>query len=225
MQTKMVMQERQREILCAAYELFGEKGIGPVTIADIARRSGVGAATIYRYYGSKQALLLETQKLIWENICEEIRAATVGRPGYAHRSGLGQMEALLSGFARLYRRHEDYLSFAAGLKYYMLEEKLRIPPEEYGDRMDVIAQMFQAAIRKGQQDGSIRRREDPAALYDALWGLMRGYVEQAVLFDRICGVENPYRQSYSLVSGMILELLRGRTGETRRSADETVQII
>ncbi len=43
-------------LLSSADELFGERGV-EVTLDDIARHAGVGVATAYRHFDSKQALL------------------------------------------------------------------------------------------------------------------------------------------------------------------------
>lgn len=47
---------RQR-ILAAAASLFGRKGIDRVTIAEVGRRAGVAASTVYAIYKSKDGLL------------------------------------------------------------------------------------------------------------------------------------------------------------------------
>jgi AcrR family transcriptional regulator len=48
----------RRRILAAAGEAFGSEGLG-VSMVEIARRAGVGNATIHRHYASKQQLLDE----------------------------------------------------------------------------------------------------------------------------------------------------------------------
>lgn len=49
----------QAAILQAAFDLCQEQGYGPVTIEAIASRAGVGKQTIYRWWPSKGALLLD----------------------------------------------------------------------------------------------------------------------------------------------------------------------
>jgi AcrR family transcriptional regulator len=49
----------QSAILKAAYELCQEQGYGRLTIEAIAARAGVGKQTIYRWWPSKGALLLD----------------------------------------------------------------------------------------------------------------------------------------------------------------------
>lgn len=48
--------DRPREILSAALEVFAEQGVGAARLDDIARRAGVSKGTIYLYYADKDAL-------------------------------------------------------------------------------------------------------------------------------------------------------------------------
>lgn len=45
--------EKKRQIVEAAYELFGERGYHAINVADIARRVGMSHGTFYRHFESK----------------------------------------------------------------------------------------------------------------------------------------------------------------------------
>ncbi|HEU4564431.1 MAG TPA: TetR/AcrR family transcriptional regulator [Gemmatimonadaceae bacterium] len=49
-------EERPRQILDAAIEVFGERGLAGARLEDIARRAGVSKGTIYLYFPSKEEL-------------------------------------------------------------------------------------------------------------------------------------------------------------------------
>jgi AcrR family transcriptional regulator len=49
-----------RAILAAAYELMAEQGLRDLRMDDVAHRAGVGKATIYRRYRSKEELVTAT---------------------------------------------------------------------------------------------------------------------------------------------------------------------
>ena len=51
-------QEKRERILDAAFRILARKGIGAVTIADIAEAAGVGKGTIYEYFRSKDEILV-----------------------------------------------------------------------------------------------------------------------------------------------------------------------
>ena len=50
--------ERKDHIMEEAFCLFSAKGIIPVTIPDVAKASGVGRATVYRYFPAKMDLVI-----------------------------------------------------------------------------------------------------------------------------------------------------------------------
>ena len=51
--------EREQTILQAATEMAAEGGMAAVQIADVAKRAGIAAGTVYRYFPSKTDLVAE----------------------------------------------------------------------------------------------------------------------------------------------------------------------
>jgi AcrR family transcriptional regulator len=49
--------EQRERILDAARSLFAERGVEPVTMADVAATAGVARATVFNYFASKYALV------------------------------------------------------------------------------------------------------------------------------------------------------------------------
>jgi AcrR family transcriptional regulator len=54
--------ERRREILEAATDLFRERGFEPTTVQAVAAAAGVAAGTVYLYFPSKEAILTAMQE-------------------------------------------------------------------------------------------------------------------------------------------------------------------
>lgn len=54
--------ERRREILEAATQLFRERGFDVATVQAIAGKAGVAAGTVYLYFPSKEAILVALQE-------------------------------------------------------------------------------------------------------------------------------------------------------------------
>lgn len=65
----MVISEKRHEILRAALELITEHGFHGAPIAAIAQRAGVGAGTIYRYFATKDILIIELFQELHDKIC------------------------------------------------------------------------------------------------------------------------------------------------------------
>ena len=77
----------RRAILDVVVELTTEPAAGPITVAAVARRSGISSATIYRHFPTRDAL---------------VSAAAIERSGVGHPpSGTGQ-ETLPVDFAALW---------------------------------------------------------------------------------------------------------------------------
>lgn len=67
--------EAHRRILDAARELVSEEGFSDLRLEHVAARAGVGKATIYRRWGSKEAL---AQELLSELASPHIAVAEIG---------------------------------------------------------------------------------------------------------------------------------------------------
>ena len=52
-------EEADRAILSAATELLAERGLGGMSMEEVAARAGVGTATVYRRWPSRGALALD----------------------------------------------------------------------------------------------------------------------------------------------------------------------
>lgn len=57
-------EERPRQILEAALDVFGERGLTGARLDDIARRAGVSKGTIYLYFPNKEELFREVVRAI-----------------------------------------------------------------------------------------------------------------------------------------------------------------
>jgi len=75
------LQERKQELVRAelfnaAWQLFGERGYEATTVAQIAAAAGVSRRTFFRYYASKEDVLVETS----DELAEAMLAAMAERP-------------------------------------------------------------------------------------------------------------------------------------------------
>ena len=59
------MEEKRQRILNAGFELFSTHPIESVTMPEVAEKSGVGRATLYRYYSSKTELVIAIGSWKW----------------------------------------------------------------------------------------------------------------------------------------------------------------
>jgi len=67
-------QTSRRAILTSAFDLVAESGYGKLSIEAIAARAGVGKQTIYRWWPSKGAVLLDALLMLSEGQDEQLMA-------------------------------------------------------------------------------------------------------------------------------------------------------
>jgi AcrR family transcriptional regulator len=93
-------QRRQDLILKTAAELFAEHGFGQVSINDIGYAAGVTGPAIYRYFASKEELLVSVYRRLHEISGEGLAAAIADNP-----DPLDAMVALIDMQMRLATEH------------------------------------------------------------------------------------------------------------------------
>ena len=65
---------RRKALIAAAIDAIHDRGMGQVTMGEIARRAGVSAALAHHYFGGKDQLLLATMRHLLTELGEEIQA-------------------------------------------------------------------------------------------------------------------------------------------------------
>src|SRR4051794_7358534 len=65
--------QRRKALISAAIETIHERGMGQVTMQEIARRAGVSAALAHHYFGGKNQLLLATMRHLLSELGEEVQ--------------------------------------------------------------------------------------------------------------------------------------------------------
>jgi TetR/AcrR family transcriptional repressor of bet genes len=65
---------RRKALISAAIDAIHARGMGQVTMGEIARRAGVSPALAHHYFGGKDQLLLATMRHLLAELAEEIQA-------------------------------------------------------------------------------------------------------------------------------------------------------
>jgi AcrR family transcriptional regulator len=124
-------ERRRHEIMEAAWQLFGEKGVDGTSIEEIASRAEVGPATVYNYFGAKTDLL---EALFVRYIEQEVEAGQVAvdNPPGRMADGMfalfvGYLERALSSCSPMLMREFYMLSmskqFDYGRRTYQLKQR------------------------------------------------------------------------------------------------------
>lgn len=206
--TEQELATRKKRIIYTAYELFCERGIDSVPLKKVAEKAGVSLNSIFRYFETKTELLHCTQRILWQEIMAQILSDSEGLL-LATANGFEEMRILLQNFRKLYEKHSDYLLFAYEYKLYLVRQHIKLPPQQYLQLQLPVYEAFCAALKRGQEDGTITDQNPIEKQFYILWGIMRGFVEEVVVFDRIYGGENFWKDPFELVLDRLLGALRG----------------
>jgi AcrR family transcriptional regulator len=90
----------QERILDAALSVMGANGLSRLALEDVARSAGVSRQTVYRWFGSREALI--TAVVLRE---EEVFIARVAEAARAHTDLRASLEAAIEAALRTARDH------------------------------------------------------------------------------------------------------------------------
>ena len=65
---------RRKALIAAVIDAIHERGMGQVTMGEIARRAGVSAGLAHHYFGGKDQLLAATMRHLLSELGDEIQA-------------------------------------------------------------------------------------------------------------------------------------------------------
>lgn len=157
--------QRSDKAVAAAAKLFMERGIEDVKMTDIADESGVGVATLYRYFGTKPRMVTEVMTYLWEEITE-LFSGVFDSPEFLGQTGLKQLNDLMRMFIVLYQAHTDFMKLVGEFDRYIIREQ--IPKSELADYEQAIVSFYpvpEHAYKQGLADGTVREIENFKLFY------------------------------------------------------------
>jgi AcrR family transcriptional regulator len=132
---------RNREqIIAAAREIFVAQG-PDVPLEEIARRAGVGIATLYRRFPDRRALMRAVALDALAHVAEEIRLATAEEP---------------DAFRALARYMQRVLDLRVSAVMPMLAGRISLDEEEIFSARQQSTALIQGLIDRAQADGTLR---------------------------------------------------------------------
>ena len=146
--TMTIMDVKRNFVTEEATGLFLTKPISSVTIKDVAKKSGVGEATVYRYFSGRTELLVACAVLLQKRVEEYFFTENGNLSGYE------QMAAFYNTYYKLFSEHPEYYRFLEEFDAYCLQENVD-GLEEYADNMDKFKTVFDNAYKQGTEDQTI----------------------------------------------------------------------
>lgn len=141
-----------------ATDLFMCRSIQEVTIRDIAISAQVGEATIYRYFGKKQELVVQAAMKLQGIVSKEYFKLD------EKTNGFQKLEAFYLSYLNIFDNHRDFYKFLSEFDSYMsVENKDVLNP--YENAIDDYKSAFMNAYKQGLKDGSVKEQENIELFY------------------------------------------------------------
>ncbi len=138
-------EDRRREIVAKAWELFQKKDYEQTTMQDIMVELGIAKGTIYHYFDSKEALLEAVVDSVVENFIEQVRAGLAATSGNA----LEKVRALISAGNVEAAQGED-------LDTLHRPGNIALHARMFAVTVLKLAPLYESVVRQGNQEGIFR---------------------------------------------------------------------
>lgn len=148
--------QRRQKILEVGFKLYSEHSIDAVSMQRIADAGGISFATMYRYFDSKLALVVEIGALKWGEFARE-NAEWMDANGAKDMTAAEQFENYLDRYIYLYRERQDLLRFNQFFNVFVSHEECDpAVMKPYLDIIDEVADRFHDICEKAKADGTLR---------------------------------------------------------------------
>jgi AcrR family transcriptional regulator len=151
-------------ILRHASALFAKNDFARVSVDEVAARSGVGKGSVYRQFGSKEALYATVVIDGFKHLQSEIRGALSGRT-----STRGQIETVVRHTLMYFWTRRHFFS--------LLRDPTALPASlerSYLKQRQELSKMISAILIEGMESGSLRAGLDTRIVAESLLGMLRG---------------------------------------------------
>ncbi|MBQ1832718.1 MAG: TetR/AcrR family transcriptional regulator [Treponema sp.] len=146
---------RIREIVECSFGLFADQGIESITMNEIARQSEIGVASLYRYFTTKEELVIEAAIYAWK-MEVEIFNKVFEYEDFGKMDGYTQLKSLMETFCEAVITQTSFFRFVYYFDAFVKKE--RVSPaslKRYEMEIFEVKNIVTAAIKRGREDGSI----------------------------------------------------------------------
>ena len=165
---KNVKNDRMDTAVETCARMLLEREAESIKMTDVADECEIGVASLYRYFGTKSAMVIKAACLIWRDI-KQLFDGVFECDYYEEKTGLDQLKELMKVFRVMYMSHKDFLRFVGDLDRFVI--KHHIPAEELTEYQASVLNfypLFESAFAKGVNDGTVRKGIDFPTMYLAV---------------------------------------------------------
>jgi len=159
---------REDGIVYVAAELFLQNGIENVKMTDVAEKAEVGVASLYRYFGTKDTLVIRAGALLWRDL-DRLFSEVYEAADFRARPGIEQVSRLFGVYLTLFREHPAFIRFVGEFDNFVRAGQTgREAMAEYEQSVLNFYPVFLSAYETGIRDGTIRPIASPRLFYNSV---------------------------------------------------------
>lgn len=190
------MRELQDEFIAKeALKLFLKSSIAGVTMAMIAKEVGVGEATLYRHFTTKQNIVLRSVLILANNVLEEFKEIK-------EETGYKELEAFFNIYYDTFKNNKEFFSFINEFDAFILQEGFEA--KGYDENILSFKDSFIKSYNKGLNDNTVNKIDDIDTFYFAttqsLLNLCKKLAQKAIVkSDESISKENEIRALIDII--------------------------
>ncbi len=143
-----------------------------VTMPEIADASKVGRATLYRYFASKQDLVMAIGTRKWEEAIKAYRSS-VPAERIAQMTAGENLRFFMDSFLDLYRNHQDVLRYNYNFNSYMRYAAVpREKQQSYLLMIEHLRTQFHRVYVRGLTDGTLNTQIGEDEMLSSIFHIM-----------------------------------------------------
>ncbi|MBQ3842846.1 MAG: TetR/AcrR family transcriptional regulator [Ruminiclostridium sp.] len=182
---KKLKDRRIERAVSACAGLFLANGIENVKMTDIADVSGIGVATLYRYFGTKIGIAIDAMTFLWDDL-KNLFSGVFDSETFTSQPGIKQLHDLLKMFIVLFSAHKDFMRLLGEFDRFVIHENVpREQLEKYEKSVINFYPIIERAYNKGVSDGTVRKIPDFRIFYltfaHALTEMSKKFIDGEIL--------------------------------------------
>ncbi len=147
---------RRKQLLESGFRLFSEQGIETVSMNAVAEAAGVGPTTLFKYYQTKEKLVVAISGMAWSAVWQA-DYAQIGLEQFARLSAYEMIHHYTDHMIRLYQQQPALLRFSGNYKTFINRQQTKTEDlKEHLDPLSSIRSVFHMAYQRARTDHSIR---------------------------------------------------------------------
>lgn len=146
-------------VLGVAENLFMTRNISDVTIKDIADEAGVGEATVYRYFKTKNNIVIQCAMNLGKGVFEEYFELSKGK------TGLEKLDIFYNAYLKIFKKSPGHFYFIKEFDAFMCSRGEVSLLEYETSLVSQFKDIFMEAYELGLKDGTVKEIKNIDVFY------------------------------------------------------------